>query len=83
MTLQLHKPDGDGGLEPRPVTEQNWRRQLRSPRWGVALAHDRLPDLKNPEMEPTSRLRSTLFWLSLAALTFVTLVVGYGTGFWS
>ncbi|MBA2373685.1 MAG: hypothetical protein H0V74_05730 [Chloroflexi bacterium] len=82
MTLQLHRPDGEGGLEPRPVSEKNWRRQLRSPRWGAALSHERLPDLKNPEMGPTSRLRSVLFWLSLAGMTFVVLVIGYGSGFW-
>jgi hypothetical protein len=33
-------------------------------------------------MNPTSRLRSVLFWFSLAFLTFVVLVVGYGIGFW-
>ena len=82
MSLQLHRPDGEGGLEPRPVTDQDWHNQLRSPRWGQGLRRKRLPDLKNPEMNPTSRLRSVLFWLSLGALTFVLLVVGYGTGFW-
>ena len=41
-----------------------------------------MPDLKNPEMNPTSRLKSVLFWLSLGAVTFVVLVAGYGTGFW-
>ena len=25
MTLQLHRPDGEGGLEPRPVAEPDWR----------------------------------------------------------
>ena len=35
MSLQLHRPDGKGGLEVRPVTDQNWRNQLRSPRWGA------------------------------------------------
>ncbi len=82
MSLQLHKPDGEGRLEPRQVTEPDWRAQLQSPRWGTALEHDRLPDLKNPEMNPTSRLRSVLFWAALAFLTFVVLVVGYSTGFW-
>jgi hypothetical protein len=83
MSLQLHKPDGEGGLEPRQVTEPDWRSQLPSPRWGAALEHERMPDLKNPEMNPTSRLRSVLFWAGLAFLTFVVLVVGYSTGFWS
>jgi hypothetical protein len=82
MSLQLHRPDGEGGLEPRPVSDQNWRKQLRSPRWGTALEGERLPDLKNPEMNPTSRLRSALFWLVLGAVTFIVLVAGYGIGFW-
>jgi hypothetical protein len=82
MTLKLHRPDGEGGLEPRPVVEENWRGQLRSPRWGTGLEGNRLPDLKNTEMNPTSVVRSVLFWLGLGALTFVLLVAGYGTGFW-
>jgi len=82
MTLKLHRPDGEGGLEPQPVPEPNWRGQLRSPRWGSGLRGGRLPELKNPEMNPTSIVRSVLFWLSLGALTFVVLVLGYGTGFW-
>jgi hypothetical protein len=82
MTLKLHKPDGEGGLEPRQIVEPDWRAQLQSPRWGTALERDRLPDLKNPEMNPTSRLRSVLFWLGLGLATFLLLVVGYGSGFW-
>ena len=27
MSLQLHRPDGEGGLEPRPVAEPDWRTQ--------------------------------------------------------
>ena len=83
MTLQLHRPDGEGGLEPRQVVEPDWRAQLESPRWGSALEGERLPDLKNPEMNPTSRMRSVLFWLALGVATFLLLVVGYGSGFWS
>ncbi len=82
MTLQHHRPDGAGGLEPRPVVEENWRRQLRSPRWGAALKGGRMPSLKNPDMDPTPTRVSLVFWLALGALTFVLLVVGYGTGFW-
>ena len=82
MSLQLHRPDGEGGLEPSPVGERDWQDQLRSPRWGRGLRRRRLPDLKNPEMNPTSRLRSVLFWLVLGALTFAILVAGYGSGFW-
>ena len=52
MTLQLHRPDGEGGLEPRPVAEPDWRTQLQSPRWGTALEGDRLPDLEQPGDEP-------------------------------
>ena len=26
MSLQLHRPDGKGGLEVRPVTDDNWRK---------------------------------------------------------
>jgi len=82
MSLQLHRPDREGGLEPRTVSNRNWRRQLRSPRWGTTLKGEQLPDHKNTEMEPTSRARSLLFWLTLGAATFVLLVVGYGSGFW-
>jgi hypothetical protein len=83
MSLQLHRPDGKGGLEPRTVVESDWRRQLRSSRWGAALEKGRLPELRNPEMNPTSVGRSVALWVGLAILTFVALVVGYGTGFWS
>lgn len=83
MSLQLHRPDGKGGLEPRPVVEQDYRRQLKSGRWGVALGKGRLPALANPEMNPTSVIRSIAFWAFLAAATFGLLVIGYGTGFWS
>jgi hypothetical protein len=82
VSLQLHRPDGKGGLEPRGVVESDWRTQLRSPRWGRSLKSGKLPQLRNPEMNPTSTPLAVLFWLGLAALTFVILVVGYGTGFW-
>jgi hypothetical protein len=82
MSLQLHRPDGKGGLEPRPVVERDWRQQLRSPRWGAALRKGRLPDLANPEMNPTTPGRSVMLWVGLAVVTFAILVAGYGTGFW-
>jgi hypothetical protein len=82
MSLQLHRPDGEGGLEAQP-SEPDWQAQLRSPRWGAGLRRHRLPDLKNPEMNPTSTFMAVLFWLSLAAATFVLLVLGYATGFWT
>ena len=83
MTLQHYRPDGKGGIEARPVTTEDWRGQLRSRRWGEALPKGRLPGLVNPEMDPTSIRKSVLTWLGLAALTFVILVAGYGSGFWS
>lgn len=82
MSLQLHRPDGRGGLEPSKGRDDTWRQDLRSPRWGRALKGGHLPALANPEMNPTSRLRSVLFWAGLAALTFVLLIAGYGSGFW-
>ena len=82
MSLQLHRPDGRGGLEVRTTRDRNWRNQLRSPRWGRSLKGGTLPELANTEMQPTSTLRSVLFWATLAVVTFAILVVGYGTGFW-
>jgi len=82
MSLQLHRPDGKGGVEPRTVREPNWRRQLRSPRWGAARRDGQLPELPNPEMNPTSTWVSVAFWLVLGVATFLILVLGYGTGFW-
>ena len=82
MSLQLHRPDGKGGVEPRSVSETNWRRSLQSRRWGASRRGGQLPEMKNPEMEPTSTAMAVLFWLGLGALTFALLVVGYGTEFW-
>ncbi|MEO5939547.1 MAG: hypothetical protein ABIZ72_01500 [Candidatus Limnocylindrales bacterium] len=82
MSLQLHRPDGKGGVEPRTVTETNWRRSLQSRRWGMNRRDGQLPEMKNPEMEPTSTAMAVLFWLGLGALTFVVLVAGYGLKFW-
>jgi hypothetical protein len=82
MSLQLHRPDGKGGLEVRTVTDRDWRNQLQSPRWGRSLRKGRLPTLENPEMDPTSSAVSVLFWAGLGILTFVILVVGYSVGLW-
>ena len=82
MSLQLHKPDGKGGIEPRTVRERDWRRSLQSRRWGLSRRAGQLPPLENPEMNPTSTAMAVLFWLGLGAVTFVLLVLGYGTGFW-
>ena len=81
MSLQLHRPDGKGGLEPTPVPP-DYRTQLSSPRWGRALRKGRLPALSNPEMKPTPVLLSVLFWAGLAFATFVIIWLGYGVGFW-
>jgi hypothetical protein len=82
MSLQLHRPDGKGGIERRPVRPPDWRRQLLSRRWGSTRKGGQLPDLPNREMNPTSTAMAVAFWLGLGFLTFVLLVVGYGTGFW-
>jgi hypothetical protein len=82
MSLQLHRPDGKGGIEPRPVRERDWRQALAAQRWGGSRRGGRLPRLDNPEMNPTSTALAVLFWVGLGVLTFVLLVVGYGTGFW-
>jgi hypothetical protein len=83
MSLQLHRPDGKGGLEVRPGRDEDYRETLRSPRWGAALKGGRLPGLANPEMNPTSTARAVAFWLVLGILTFVIIVVGYAMGVWS
>jgi hypothetical protein len=50
MSLQLHRPDGKGGLEKRTTQPDDWRTQLQSPRWGSGLRGGRLPRLGNAEM---------------------------------
>jgi hypothetical protein len=82
MSLQLHRPDGKGGLEVRTGPEEDYRDTLRSPRWGAALKGGKLPSLANPEMNPTSTGRAVAFWLALGLLTFAILVAGYGVGLW-
>ena len=83
MSLQLHRPDGKGGLEVRTATDQNWRNQLRSTRWGAALKGGKLPELANSEMNPTSTGRAVAFWVVLGAVTFGVVVLGYGfLGLW-
>jgi len=74
MSLRLYRP-GPEGLEPNPVEVKSWRSRLRSRRWKPAA-------LENPELAPTSQRLAALFWLALALLTFVTVLVGYGVGLW-
>ena len=82
MSLQLHRPDGKGGVEPRPVSQADWRQGMASRRWGIGRRDGRLPEMQNPEMNPTSTGMAVLFWVGLGALTFAVLVAGYATGFW-
>ena len=63
MTLQLHRPDGEGGLEPRPDRPRTGATSSSRRAGDRRLEGERLPSLKNPEMNPTSRFMSVLFWL--------------------
>ncbi|MDQ3447690.1 MAG: hypothetical protein M3432_00740 [Chloroflexota bacterium] len=74
MTLKQYRP-GPEGLEPSPVETRNWRGRLRSRRWQPA-------ELSNPDVQHVSPVLGVLFFLGLAALTFLVLLLGYGTGFW-
>lgn len=82
MSLQLHRPDERGVMKPEPGPAPDYREQLRSPRWGLALRGGNLPKIGNPEMRPTSRVVAVGFWLGLAFLTFVLIGAGYGIGLW-
>jgi hypothetical protein len=82
LSLQLHRPDGKGGLEVRTVGDESWRGQLRSTRWGASLKGGKLPELSNPEMNPTSGLRSVVFWTVLGLVTFAIIVAGYALHVW-
>ena len=79
MSLQLHRPDGRGGLVPTPTPAkgrvEDWRKGLLSRRWRVA-------PLRNSEMNPTSTRAAVAFWVALAAVTFGLLLWGYGSHFW-
>ena len=79
MTLQFHRPDGTGALIPSPPPGRgranDWRKGLRSYRWRVA-------PLRNSEMNPTSTMAAVAFWVVLASLTMVLLLLGYGSHFW-
>lgn len=75
MSLKLYRR-GPDGLEPNPAAQRTWHGRLVSRRWGPA-------PLENRELQPTSNRMAVAFWIFLAVLTFVLLLVGYGTGFWS
>lgn len=74
MSLKLYRPTPNG-LEPNPVEQRTWRSRLVSRRWNPAA-------LDNTEIAPTSSRMAVLFWVSLAAVTFVILLLGYGLGVW-
>jgi len=75
MSLKLYRPSPDG-LEPNPVELRTWRSRLRSRRWNPA-------PLSNPELKQTSNRVAVLFWLILAAATFVIILAGYGLHVWT
>ena len=74
MSLKLYRPV-PGGMKPAPVEGRNWRNRLRSRRWGAA-------PLESKEGKPLTPLSGVIFIGGLAILTFVLLLLGYGTGFW-
>ena len=82
MSLQLHRPDGRGGIERRAGRDEGWRKTTPLAALGRGRRGGQLPALKNPEMNPTSTVMSVLFWLGLAAATFVVIVGGYTVGLW-
>ena len=81
MSLKLYRRDPDGGgLEPgadEPGADEprDWRSALRSRRWDPA-------PIENPDVQKISPLMGVLFFACLGALTFIVLLLGYGTGFW-
>lgn len=74
MSLKLYRP-APGGLEPSPVEHRDWRRRLTSRRWRAA-------PLGNPDVKAVGPSGAILFFGGLLALTFVLLLLGYGSGFW-
>jgi hypothetical protein len=75
MSLQLHRPTPDGGLEPTPVVHGDYRRRLRSRRWSAA-------ELPNPDVHATNPWLAVGLIAVLAAGTFVLIVLGYVSRFW-
>ena len=84
MSLQLHRPDGQGGIEPRPVA----RAATGAPAAVAALGRGRRERPAAGPQEPRDE-PDVAAWIgrcsgsASAPLTFVILVAGYGTGFWS
>ena len=77
MSLQLHRPDGDGGLEPRPVDDRHWRDQLAVHALGHAAPRRAAAGPQEPRdgADVAARCR-VAFWAGLGLLTFVILVAG-------
>jgi hypothetical protein len=75
MTLQHYRPGQDGSLEPARDVPEDYRAQLRSRRWDAA-------PLENPEVETTNPWIAVLAITIISVITFVVLVLGYGSGFW-
>ena len=70
MSLQLHRPNPEGGLEPAPPAQPDYRRSLRSRRWRSA-------ELSNPDMHVANPWLAIGLIALLAGATFVILVLGY------
>jgi hypothetical protein len=75
MTLKHYRPSGDGTLQPTPDVPDDYRTRLQSRRWNAA-------PLENPEVHKTNAWIAVAYLAAISAVTFVVLVVGYGTGFW-
>jgi hypothetical protein len=73
--VTMYRPSSDGGLEPVPSDGGDYRELLRSARWQAA-------PLKNAEVEQTDPRIAVAFIVGLLVVTFLLIVVGYGTGFW-
>jgi hypothetical protein len=71
----VYRPGPDGGLEAATAETGDYRDQLHSRRWGAA-------PLKNPEAEKTDPRIAVAFIAGLSAITFIMLLIGYGSGFW-
>jgi hypothetical protein len=71
----MYRPTTEGGLEASPRSTEDYRNKLRSRRWNAA-------PLKNSEAEKTDPRIAVAAIVLLSAFTLVTLVIGYGSGFW-
>ena len=72
----MYRPAPEGGLEPAPSEQADYREGLRSRRWNAA-------PLENPEAEKTDPRIALAAVVGLAVVTLLVLVIGYGAGIWS